>query len=144
MKSAAGEVVTTETELIQTSARKRGTAKGTSGKKRAADRQATIELEGIDVDKAMREAMDEEGKVDLEQANQAAVVGVGFHLQAESKKAALRINETLVKTEEVAIWTKNELQEQNQRLMVIDESLNKVEHLTTRLKAMTKRLRSSI
>jgi len=56
----------------------------------------------------------------------------------------MRINETLVKTEEVAIWTKEELQKQNAKLMIIDESLNRVESLSVRLGQMSKRLRKSI
>ena len=57
----------------------------------------------------MRAEMDEEGKIDLETASKAAVVGTGFHMQEESKKAAMRINDTLLKAEDVAIWTKEEL-----------------------------------
>jgi len=50
----------------------------------------------------MRAEMDEEGKIDLETASKAAVVGTGFHMQEESKKAAMRINDTLLKAEDVA------------------------------------------
>ena len=57
----------------------------------------------------MRAEMDSDGKIDLETASKAAVAGTGLHMQDESRKAAKRINETLIKTEDVAIWTKEEL-----------------------------------
>ena len=61
----------------------------------------------------MLEEMDENGKLDMKTASAGAVVGAGLKMQKESKAAMLRINENLEQTEQVAEWTKEELQKQN-------------------------------
>lgn len=65
-------------------------------------------------------------------------------MQEKSKQAMVRINAEVEKTEQVAIWTKEELHRQNQKLMKIDEDLNQIEGVSMRLKTMARRLRSSI
>ena len=98
----------------------------------------------VDVGLAMEEEKDENGQVDLEYASAAATVGVGFHLQDKSKAAMTRIIGTLADTEKVQIQTKEELYEQNKKLMVIDTTLNRVESTTSRLKTIGRKLRKSI
>ena len=69
----------------------------------------------------MAQYQDTDGKLDLENAPALIVVDKGLEMQEKSKQAMLRVNDELFQTEQVAIWTKEELQKQNAKLMVIDE-----------------------
>mmetsp|Transcript_23411 Transcript_23411/g.31367 ORF Transcript_23411/g.31367 Transcript_23411/m.31367 type:complete len:132 (-) Transcript_23411:77-472(-) len=92
----------------------------------------------------MKNEMDQDGKLDLEQASAAATVGAGFQMQEKSIDAMRRILGTLQQTEDVTIWTKEELQRQSEKLMVIDESLNRVEGTTARIKVIGRKLRKHL
>ena len=92
----------------------------------------------------MEEEKDENGKLDLDKASAAAVIGAGFHMQDKAKEAMTRINQRLDDAEDIAIQTKEELQRQNEKLMVIDESLNRIDKTSVRLKNMGRRLRKGL
>lgn len=52
----------------------------------------------IDVNQAMHNEMDQDGKLDLDHASAAATVGAGLNIQDKSKQAMHRINATLAQT----------------------------------------------
>ena len=92
----------------------------------------------------MQREIDANGKLDLEEASAAAVAGAGLTMQDKSKAAMERVKNTLDKTENVAVDIKFQLNEQNEKLMIIDSKLQDVEKLSVRFKGMTKRLRKGI
>ena len=55
-----------------------------------------------------------------------------------------RINNELDQATEVAEKTKEQLHEQNQKLMVIDESLNRIDKTSVRLKQMGRDLKKGL
>lgn len=60
------------------------------------------------------------------------VVDTGFDMQYKSKQAVERIQSKLVDTENIAIASALELKRQNEKLMVLDEKLNKIEGVNKR------------
>ena len=65
-------------------------------------------------------------------------------MQQKAKEAMGRINDELDQAEDVAVKTKEQLVEQRQKLMIIDESLNKIDKTSVRLKGAVRRLRMGI
>lgn len=89
--------------MISTSGRRQKPSSARSGQGSARSklvRLETVDQPGdvIDVNQAMHNEMDQDGKLDLDHASAAATVGAGLNIQDKSKQAMHRINATLAQT----------------------------------------------